>query len=273
MSDAYAQGGASPVPGAPAGPETTDRLTAPQLRARLSSTQARFNRAIEVCRQAGPGFVAWSGGKDSTVVADLMQRAQPGYPLVLWDSGLEYPETLAYVRDTAEARGWPLTIVECHPTALEIMVAWGLWDLRGPAPEVRPLHLQEAVVTRPAEESHRRFGNVGVNGLRAEESAVRYLFLAKTRGSFTRRTGREMLSPIWSWRQPDVWAYLADRGIEPNPVYAKLSSMGAPQEGQRVGLMIDGNALGFGRGVWLRRGWPEEWRRIAAALPRLREFS
>ena len=36
--------------------------------------------------------VSFSGGKDSTVLLDLVRRAFPGVPAVFVDTGLEYPE-------------------------------------------------------------------------------------------------------------------------------------------------------------------------------------
>jgi phosphoadenosine phosphosulfate reductase len=56
-------------------------------------------------------------------------------------------------------------------------------------------------------------------------------------------------------------------------VYAKLSAVGAPPSEQRVGLVVDGNALQFGRAVWLRQGWPDLWQRLVTELPRLKEMS
>ncbi|MBM4570219.1 phosphoadenosine phosphosulfate reductase family protein [Rhodococcus hoagii] len=40
------------------------------------------------------GYVAFSGGKDSMVALDLARRADPDVPVVFFDSGLEFPETL-----------------------------------------------------------------------------------------------------------------------------------------------------------------------------------
>ena len=41
------------------------------------------------------GFVSWSGGKDSTVVVDLARQVDPHVPIVFFDSGLQFPETIA----------------------------------------------------------------------------------------------------------------------------------------------------------------------------------
>ena len=43
-------------------------------------------------------FVAFSGGKDSTVLLDLVRRVWPNCPAVFIDTGLEYPEVKEFVK-------------------------------------------------------------------------------------------------------------------------------------------------------------------------------
>lgn len=42
-------------------------------------------------------YVAFSGGLDSTVLADITQRLYPNVPLVFSNTGMEYPEIVAFV--------------------------------------------------------------------------------------------------------------------------------------------------------------------------------
>lgn len=46
----------------------------------------------------GKVFVAFSGGKDSTVLLDLARRVYPDVPAVFVDTGLEYPEVKEFVK-------------------------------------------------------------------------------------------------------------------------------------------------------------------------------
>ena len=46
----------------------------------------------------GKVYVSFSGGKDSTVLLDLVRRAFPDIPAVFVDTGLEYPEIREFVR-------------------------------------------------------------------------------------------------------------------------------------------------------------------------------
>lgn len=46
----------------------------------------------------GNVYVSFSGGKDSTVLLDLVRRAYPDVPAVFVDTGLEYPEIREFVK-------------------------------------------------------------------------------------------------------------------------------------------------------------------------------
>jgi 3'-phosphoadenosine 5'-phosphosulfate sulfotransferase (PAPS reductase)/FAD synthetase len=52
-------------------------------------------------RYAGRVYVAFSGGKDSTVLLHLVRSICPEIPAVFVDTGLEYPEIRDFVRETA----------------------------------------------------------------------------------------------------------------------------------------------------------------------------
>jgi len=48
----------------------------------------------------GMVYVAFSGGKDSTVLLHLVRSLYPEVPAVFSDTGLEFPELRSFVRDT-----------------------------------------------------------------------------------------------------------------------------------------------------------------------------
>ena len=69
------------------------------------------------------GYVAFSGGKDSTVVLDLARRADPNVPVCFFDSGLEFPETLTYIDELTNRWNLNLHVIPARPTALEYLQA------------------------------------------------------------------------------------------------------------------------------------------------------
>ena len=46
----------------------------------------------------GQVYVSFSGGKDSTVLVDLIKRIYPDISIVFFDTGLEYPEIREFVK-------------------------------------------------------------------------------------------------------------------------------------------------------------------------------
>lgn len=60
------------------------------LEAKIVSSQMRIREFYE--RLDGQVYVAFSGGKDSTVTAALVKSIYPDVPLVFYDTGLEFPE-------------------------------------------------------------------------------------------------------------------------------------------------------------------------------------
>lgn len=216
------------------------------------------------------GYVAWSGGKDSTVAVHLARRVDPNVPVVWFDSGLEYPETRAYIDRLADTWGLNFTRVETRVDALTMLRRSGGWH-HGDVPSVGD-DFHDVLVAEPARRAHARFGPGEVTGLRAGESVGRRILLAQGRGQYERKDGTVVAAPVWRWRDSDVNAYLAAHQVDPNPVYAKLAQLGAPRYAQRVGLVVDYNGAEVGRFTWLKNGWPDLWGELTDALPRLTEW-
>lgn len=216
-------------------------------------------------------WVSWSGGKDSTTVLNLARQVNPKVVACWFDSGLEFPETVTYVHDLADRWGIRLHVEPAAPTALQVMVASGGWDHTAPVPLDVP-DMFEALINGPAGRCHDKYGPAHMWGLRAAESRARTVHLAPTGGITTRTNETVTAAPIWDWQDQDVLTYLTGQGIPVNPVYDKLTALGATGRSLRVGVAFDGTNLEHGRATWLARGWPDLWAQICAALPRAREW-
>lgn len=85
---------------------------------------------IETHLDRHDGYLAFSGGKDSLAVLHLALQAEPNLPVVFFDSGLEFPETLTYLDQIAALLSVPggIQIYPAKPTLLELMIADGSWD-------------------------------------------------------------------------------------------------------------------------------------------------
>ena len=176
------------------------------------------------------GYVAFSGGKDSLVVLHLALQAEPNVPVVFFDSGLEYPETITYLDVVAEQLGIPdgIEVEAAVPDLLTLLIRTGTWDHHIPDRDSGD-DVRNTLITHPAAQAHRRHGPGELWGVRAAESdARRRLYLAaltrqadcsccragrrdrdKHGGVITRQDGTTAFSPIWDWADDDVWNYLA----------------------------------------------------------------
>lgn len=63
------------------------------------------------------------------------------------------------------------------------------------------------------------------------------------------------------------------RSLTRSPPTTASEELGVAEVNQRVDVMVGANGTGQGRMGWLALGWPEEFRRLAAVLPRMREMA
>lgn len=194
------------------------------------------------------GYVAWSGGKDSTVVAALASTLRPGTPLVTFVAGTEYPEVLPYCARLVETHGWRWEQVQTVDVR----------DLLDGG--VRPSSQGEwwdAMIDGPSSIAHERYGAGLLWGMRGHESRARMALLARHRGTYTRRSdGVTTMAPLWDWHTPDVYSWLVVHGVELCPVYGRMADIGMPVDARRVGRIIGRRNMGE-RMRWLAAGWPD----------------
>ncbi|MDN5797469.1 MAG: phosphoadenosine phosphosulfate reductase family protein [Intrasporangium sp.] len=251
-------------------------------------------RRIEDHLDRCEGYVAFSGGKDSLVTLHLVLQVEPDVPVAFFDSGLEFPETYAYIEDLAHQWRLNLDVIPAEHTTLEVLAATGAWDHHAQRNPAAP-DLHRTLITTPAATAHERHGPGELWGVRAEESRGRAAAYANalratpcdcspthctTRrdqrsrhgGLIQRVDGTTAYGPVWDWKTPEIWGHVARHNIPVNPVYDKLRRLGAPEHFLRVSHMVDGTRLEEGRVTWLRRGWPALFEELAVVLPRLREY-
>lgn len=237
------------------------------------------------------GYVAFSGGKDSLVVLDLVRQVAPDAPVAFFDSGLEFPETYDYLEKVSELWSLNLQVIRARMTTLEVLAGNGAWDHQ--APDRAAPNLHEVLVVEPAAAAHRAHGPGELWGVRAEESRGRAAAYANALraatcictpscsaqqrrahhgGLISRVDGTVAYGPVWDWHTDEIWGHISRHRLPVNPVYDKLRRLGAPEHFLRVSGMIDGTRLEEGRITWLRRGWPALFEELAVVLPRIREY-
>ncbi|MFA5636875.1 MAG: phosphoadenosine phosphosulfate reductase family protein [Anaerovoracaceae bacterium] len=241
------------------------------LRGRLAPFRRRVDRALALIGGAAPPLgVAFSGGKDSTVVLDLVRRVFPDAVAGFYDSGAELADTMALVSVTPNV----VTVPADGGGLIELCRQNGYWGHEPEAPSPCVVDFGEALIFAPARRFAREHGlHTVALGLRAGEAVVRRIN-ARVKGEHYQVTdGAWHLCPLQWWTGDDVWAYIASRDLPYNAAYDKMDDLGIPRERQRISTALGTDAAAFGRYVYLKHIDPELWNRLAAEFPLIRKYT
>lgn len=247
---------------------------------RLWSTRHQFKRrvdaALELIQQAtqhGTVGIAYSAGKDSTVLFDLIRQVIPDAPAAHFDSGAEYAWTYDLVRELGVETITPeMSIIELARYAQ----AWGYRANETEENEYRRVDYDEFLIYEPFARFAEKY-NLGVVGLglRGQESYGRMMNV-RTHGDLYYAKYNDMwhLCPLARWKTEDIWAYIASRGLAYNKAYDLMAQHRIPRESWRVSTLLsyEGARQG-GRFSALRQIDPERFYALAEEFPDLLKYS
>ena len=178
-------------------------------------------------------YVAWSGGRCSTVALHLTLQQDPDILVMFNNTGVEYPETVKYVHRMAKE--WRLNFNEVKPdtTFWKLVEEHGFPQLRGSGKAGRPRKPAccEYLKEKPANNYVKEHGMDGfISGIRVEESRPRALGIFQTGVYYkAQRDGLWKFHPIALWSIEKLIQYAKLHHLPLNPLY----DMGLP----RVGCM------------------------------------
>ncbi|MDR1321233.1 MAG: phosphoadenosine phosphosulfate reductase family protein [Gracilibacteraceae bacterium] len=170
--------------------------------------------------------VAFSGGKDSVVLLDLVKKALPksGFIVVFGDTGMEFPDTYEVI-DKVE--------LQCHIEEIEFYRAVShlkpeeSWRLFGPPSRVLrwccSVH-KSAPQTLKLREVLGKNHYVGMDyvGVRAYESATRADYDYENYGK--KQKGQYSHNSILEWSSAEIWMYIYAHNLAINKAYIKGNS-------------------------------------------------
>ena len=227
------------------------------LERKIMVTQARIIEWYK--RFDGNVFVSFSGGKDSTVLLDLVRRVCADIPAVFVDTGLEYPENREFVKgfsniewlrpkypffEIIEKYGYPVISKEVSNVIDGARkgqqhrikrINGELLDSNGNisifnCPQYKylldaPFKISDKccyhMKKAPVYSYERRTGRKGFIGTMASESLLRLQsWLAAGCNAFESK--RPISRPMSFWTQQDVLMYLKVTGIKYSPIYGDI---------------------------------------------------
>ena len=214
----------------------------------LSGFARRVERANSVIAEwlecSTNPYIAFSTGKDSTVVLDLVWKQDSTVPAVYFDAQCSYPES-AEMLDTMIADGRPVMRWPTEEPFLETLKRMGLDNPR------LEYETMKKTVWQPIKSLIAKYQFDGVAlGLRGEECYGRRKLYQVRGGLFwQKRDSVWECLPIAQWSYNDVWAYIVSNDLKYCGVYDKLWD--APIDDQRLSFWAGETKRRWGRYAWL----------------------
>lgn len=203
-------------------------------------------------------YIAFSGGKDSTVILEIVRKQRPDIAVVYFDADCAYPETVD-ILNSYEERGIKITRWGCEPL-LDTIRKHGIDN-----PNLGSITMWTTVYN-PAWRLMQEFGYDCVFlGLRKQESRARRI-LRSTKGPIYYNKFEAIIksNPIIDWKDEDVWAFIHSRDLPYNRAYDKGVD--------RISYYAGTTNIRRGRWLELKRHWPSIFNRFAAEFPEITQY-
>lgn len=182
-----------------------------------------FNTYIEYKDRVDVFYVAFSGGKDSIVTLDIVQRALPHnkFKVLFGDTGMEFPDTYDAVNKIED---------ECKLQDIEFIRAKSdlephcTWKQFGPPSKVTrwccSVHKTspQILALRKYLGKH-NFTGMAFVGVRANESASRSEYDYVSLGE--KHKGQYSCNPILEWNTAELYIYIFSENLHLNEAYKK----------------------------------------------------
>ena len=162
-----------------------------------------------------PVTISFSGGKDSLAAYGIASKAVPSAELIFVDTGIEFPETLKYVREFAKENHLKLHKAEAGNAFWENVKTFGppAKDFRWCCKVCKLGPITELISERF------RNGTITIEGNRSLESFARSNTSFVSKNPFV--PNQTTLNPIRAWNASEVWGYIWMKGFRYNPMYDK----------------------------------------------------
>lgn len=170
--------------------------------------------------------VAFSGGKDSAVLLDLVKKALPigSFVVIFGDTGMEFPDTyqaVEFTKQQCEIDGTPFYSAKSHFEPKES------WLLFGPPSKTLrwccSVHKSTPQTLKMREITGKNnYTGLDFVGVRKHESLARSTYEYENYGK--KQKGQYSFNPILEWTSAEIWLYIFANDIFVNAAYKKGTS-------------------------------------------------
>lgn len=204
--------------------ESNDKFSKKLRRSNMKALKEKERGSIEFIKETSEKYqglfqtVSFAGGKDSSVVAILAQKALGDIPLFFSDTTIEYPETYKFVEDFSEKYNFKLIKDKDGKFYRSSQNFLKLCDELGP-PSIRYRWCCTVFKAQPVNIFYKTINGdiLTFDGTRKNESRTRKNY---DEVSSVKKICHQIAAyPILSWREADVWFYILFNKIDYNPNY------------------------------------------------------
>jgi len=225
---------------------------------RLKRARATISSALE--KGARP-YIAYSTGKDSTVMAHLVWEQAPDVPGVYFDADCAFPESTELIERESKKH----TIIKFPTDALLDT----LKEHGGPMAKGIGERTMQSTVRKPLQQLRKKYNfDVSFIGLRADESDGRAKLIQSRGLLFQRKDGTWECLPVGFFDFWDVWAYIISNGVDYNRAYDKMLDM--PERNRRISYWAGETGVTFGRYSFLKRHYLDLYTKLCQEFPEIR---